>query len=125
MKLTKEQYLSKLQTLIGDNTDDEALTVLEDFTDTYNEMENAIIMTVRTGNKSSKKMTKRGKRNIVIDFLIHNQKRKSSKKNKRKKKKLLLFQIYSNKKGGIKHANNSKDCHIDKFKRRYFKRYQK
>jgi hypothetical protein len=42
MKLTKEQYLSKLQTLIGDNTDDEALTVLEDFTDTYNEMENAI-----------------------------------------------------------------------------------
>jgi hypothetical protein len=41
-KLTKEQYLSKLQSLIGDDTSEEALQAIEDFTDTYSEMESAI-----------------------------------------------------------------------------------
>jgi thiamine pyrophosphate-dependent acetolactate synthase large subunit-like protein len=41
-KLTKEQYLSKLQSLIGEDTSDDALAIVEDFTDTYNEMESAI-----------------------------------------------------------------------------------
>lgn len=38
-KLTKEQFLAHIQKLIGEDNSDEALTLLEDFTDTYNELE--------------------------------------------------------------------------------------
>lgn len=37
--LSKEDFLSKLQGLIGDSADDETLAVIEDFTDTYNDLE--------------------------------------------------------------------------------------
>lgn len=33
--LTREDYLSRLQELIGERNDDEALGILEDFTDTF------------------------------------------------------------------------------------------
>lgn len=34
--LTKEQFFDKIKTLVGEKSDDETLTLIEDFTDTYN-----------------------------------------------------------------------------------------
>ena len=38
-KLTKDQLLANLKEVIGDNTDDKSLKLIEDVTDTYDEME--------------------------------------------------------------------------------------
>lgn len=37
--LNKEEFMSKLKERIGDDTSDEAMTFLEDITDTFNDME--------------------------------------------------------------------------------------
>ena len=39
MILSKEQYNEKLKALVGENPTDEQLTLLEDMTDTYNDLE--------------------------------------------------------------------------------------
>lgn len=39
MILSKEQYTEKLKALVGENPTDEQLTLLEDMTDTYNDLE--------------------------------------------------------------------------------------
>ena len=38
--LGKEDFFSKLKTLIGDNDDDNSLSLIEDFTDTYESLTN-------------------------------------------------------------------------------------
>ena len=38
-RLTREQYLEKVKGIIGEDTSDEAITLLEDLTDTYDELE--------------------------------------------------------------------------------------
>lgn len=38
-RLKKEEYLESLKKLIGDDTSEEAIKILEDFTDTYDELE--------------------------------------------------------------------------------------
>ena len=40
MKLTKEQLLEKIKPIIGDSTDENVLTLLEDINDTFNSSEN-------------------------------------------------------------------------------------
>lgn len=37
MKLTREEYMTSIASIIGDRTDDEALKFVEDMTDTYDE----------------------------------------------------------------------------------------
>lgn len=37
---SKEELLSSIRTVLGDNTDDTALSVIEDITDTYDDMAN-------------------------------------------------------------------------------------
>lgn len=37
--LNKEEFMSRLQQRIGDDTSDEAMTFIEDMTDTFNDME--------------------------------------------------------------------------------------
>ena len=37
--LTRDDYFTRLQTMLGSDTSDEAISFLEDMTDTYNEME--------------------------------------------------------------------------------------
>lgn len=37
--LSKEEYMSRLQERIGEDTSDEAMTFIEDMTDTFNDME--------------------------------------------------------------------------------------
>ena len=37
--LNKEEFLSRLQERIGEDTSDEAMTFIEDMTDTFNDME--------------------------------------------------------------------------------------
>ena len=39
MVRTKEELLSSIRTTFGDNTDDAALAVIEDITDTYNDLD--------------------------------------------------------------------------------------
>jgi hypothetical protein len=41
MRLSKDEYLQRLQSFVGDNTNEDALSLIEDFTDTYNELESA------------------------------------------------------------------------------------
>lgn len=36
--LTQEQYMQSIQNIIGDRTDDEAITLIENLTDTYNDL---------------------------------------------------------------------------------------
>lgn len=43
MVLTKDEFMEKLKTVIGDRTDDEALTIIEDFTDTYDDLDGKVI----------------------------------------------------------------------------------
>lgn len=40
-KLTREQFIETVQTLIGDRTDDEALIIAENMRDTYDDMDKA------------------------------------------------------------------------------------
>ena len=40
MKLTKEQFLEKIKPIIGDSTDDNILSLLEDINDTFNSSDN-------------------------------------------------------------------------------------
>lgn len=40
-RLTREQYLEKIKDIIGEDTSDESITLLEDLTDTYDELEQA------------------------------------------------------------------------------------
>lgn len=37
--LTRDDYFTRLQTMLGSDTSDDAISFLEDMTDTYNEME--------------------------------------------------------------------------------------
>ena len=39
MVLAKEDFMEKLKSVVGDRTDDEALTIIEDFTDTYDDLD--------------------------------------------------------------------------------------
>lgn len=39
-KLTRDAYLEKLKTLIGEDASDDSIALLEDFTDTYDELSN-------------------------------------------------------------------------------------
>lgn len=50
--LTKDEFMSRLQARIGDDTSDEAMTFIEDMTDTFNDMES------RTGSDNSEWETK-------------------------------------------------------------------
>ena len=38
--LSRDDFFSRLQTMVGDNTSDESIAFIEDMTDTYNDMEN-------------------------------------------------------------------------------------
>lgn len=38
--LTRDDYFSRLQTILGNDTSDEAIALMEDMTDTYNDLEN-------------------------------------------------------------------------------------
>lgn len=40
MKLTKEQMLEKIKPIIGDSTDENVLSLLEDINDTFNDSDN-------------------------------------------------------------------------------------
>ena len=37
--LSKDDFINRIKTLAGDNADDETLSMIEDFTDTYNDLE--------------------------------------------------------------------------------------
>ena len=37
--LKREEFITKINQLIGDDTSDESIKALEDFTDTYNDLE--------------------------------------------------------------------------------------
>ena len=39
MRLTREEFLERIKTVVGDDTSEESLSVIEDFTDTYNHLE--------------------------------------------------------------------------------------
>lgn len=38
--LTKEQYMEQVRNLVGDNNDDASLAIIENMSDTYDDMEN-------------------------------------------------------------------------------------
>lgn len=38
--LSRDDFFSRIQTMVGDNTSDESIAFIEDMTDTYNDMEN-------------------------------------------------------------------------------------
>ena len=40
-RLTREKYLEQLQKIVGEDTSDETLALLDDFTDTYDELSTA------------------------------------------------------------------------------------
>ena len=46
MVLSKEEFLQTLQNLVGDSSDDSTLEIIENFTDTYNDLEG------RSGNET-------------------------------------------------------------------------
>lgn len=37
--LNKSDFLERLKTIVGENTDEETISLVEDFTDTYNDLE--------------------------------------------------------------------------------------
>lgn len=40
--LSKDDFINRIKSLAGDNADDETLSMIEDFTDTYNDLETRV-----------------------------------------------------------------------------------
>ena len=62
MKLTREEYMASIASIIGDRTDDEALKFVEDMTDTFDgyvNLENE--ETINTLNATIKELTDKNK----------------------------------------------------------------
>lgn len=58
MKLTREEYMNSIASIIGDRTDDEALKFVEDMTDTFDENVNTDAEeTINTLNATIKELT--------------------------------------------------------------------
>lgn len=55
MVLSKEEFKEKLKTVIGDRTDDEALSIIEDFTDTYEDLESKTVSVEEDGENWKEK----------------------------------------------------------------------
>ena len=62
MKLTKEEYMASIASIIGDRTDDEALKFVEDMTDTFDGNVNTDNQeTINTLNETIKELTEKNK----------------------------------------------------------------
>ena len=54
-RLSREEMLNKVNTFIGDNNSDEALSLIEDINDTFDNENNTEIETLRQENETLKK----------------------------------------------------------------------
>ena len=62
MKLTREEYMTSIASIIGDRTDDEALKFVEDMTDTFDGNVNTDTEeTINTLNETIKELTEKNK----------------------------------------------------------------
>ena len=62
MKLTREEYMTSIASIIGDRTDDEALKFVEDMTDTFDGIVNTDNeATINTLNETIKELTEKNK----------------------------------------------------------------
>ena len=62
MKLTREEYMTSIASIIGDRTDDEALKFVEDMTDTFDGNVNTDNEeTINTLNETIKELTEKNK----------------------------------------------------------------
>ena len=62
MKLTREEYMASIASIIGDRTDDEALKFVEDMTDTFDGNVNTDNEdTIKTLNETIKELTEKNK----------------------------------------------------------------
>lgn len=62
MKLTREEYMASIASIIGDRTDDEALKFVEDMTDTFDGNFNTDTeATINTLNETIKELTEKNK----------------------------------------------------------------
>ena len=62
MKLTREEYMASIASIIGDRTDDEALKFVEDMTDTFDGYVNSENKeTINTLNATIKELTEKNK----------------------------------------------------------------
>ena len=62
MKLTKEEYMASIASIIGERTDDEALKFVEDMTDTFDGNVNTDNQeTINTLNETIKELTEKNK----------------------------------------------------------------
>ena len=62
MKLTREEYMASIASIIGERTDDEALKFVEDMTDTFDGNVNADnAETINTLNETIKELTEKNK----------------------------------------------------------------
>ena len=62
MKLTREEYMASIASIIGDRTDDEALKFVEDMTDTFDGNNNTEYEeTINTLNSTIKELTDKNK----------------------------------------------------------------
>lgn len=62
MKLTREEYMASIASIIGDRTDDEALKFVEDMTDTFDGNVNTDNEdTINTLNETIKELTEKNK----------------------------------------------------------------
>lgn len=64
---TTEEIMASLRERMGEDTTDEALEFIADVQDTLNAHDNS---EMKTGNRSMKKTTKNGDKNIVIGSLV-------------------------------------------------------
>ena len=60
--LTREDYLERLNTLVGEDNSDEALQIIEDFTDTFDNLG------TQNDNNDNENWKQHGDRNIVTDL---------------------------------------------------------
>lgn len=62
MKLTREEYMTSIASIIGDRTDDEALKFVEDMTDTYDgNINKKYEETINTLNSTITELTEKNK----------------------------------------------------------------
>ena len=82
MKLTREEYMASIASIIGDRTDDEALKFVEDMTDTFDGNVNTDNEeTINTLNATIKELTDKNKtmEMKILPSMIYLKKRRKSK----------------------------------------------
>lgn len=70
--LSKDEYFEKLRKMIGDDTTDESISVLEDFTDTYEDFERRLSNNGEDWEKKAKEIDEAWKRRYRNRFFNGN-----------------------------------------------------